>query len=207
FQRELETLRAEIKAAPAAAPVADAAATEAAAASLREAEAALAAMQEQSIAATNAATQRAALARLSVALDMGGDIESAATAAGLAPAVFAAAPSLADVQQGYPDAAREALAASIRAVADEGMASRFGAFLKSQVSPRSLSPQEGTSADAILSRAESALASGKVKAALDELAALPPEGTNALADWRAGAEAHVTARTALDDATAALPAN
>ncbi len=105
-------------------------------------------------------------------------------------------PTLADLRAGFPDAARAALAAV--PATDEG----FWGFLRQQVGARALTPQQGTSPDAILSRAEAGLAAGDISAALGELAALPSEAQSAMADWTAQAQDRLAAEQAL----AALPA-
>jgi hypothetical protein len=105
-------------------------------------------------------------------------------------------PTLADLRAGFPDAARAALEAV--PATEEG----FWGFLRHQVGARALTPQEGTSPDAILSRAEAGLAAGDISAALGELAALPPEAQSAMAGWVALAQDRLAAEQAL----AALPA-
>ena len=73
---------------------------------------------------------------------------------------------LEQLKQQFPSAARRALAASDPAEPANLSAARLGAFLKRQLNARSLAPQTGASTDAILSRAEAALASGDLSAAL-----------------------------------------
>ena len=92
-------------------------------------------------------------------------------------------PTLAALRQRFPAAARAALEAAIRATTDESLASRVAAFLKSQIGIRSLAPRSGNDPDAILSRAEAALRSGDLAAALAELENLPPEAREAMAPW------------------------
>jgi hypothetical protein len=92
-------------------------------------------------------------------------------------------PSLTQLQADFPEAARKALNAALRATPGEGWSDRFGTFLRSQTGARSLTPQEGSDPDAILSRAEAALAKGDLKTTLTELAALPPEAVAEMASW------------------------
>lgn len=92
--------------------------------------------------------------------------------------------TLESLQEGFAAPARAAL----KATADTNTGA-IGAFLRNQFGIRSLSPQEGDSVDAILSRAEAAVKAGDLAGALAELGTLPPEGQAAMADWRAAAEA------------------
>ncbi len=106
-------------------------------------------------------------------------------------------PALRTLQDSFPEAARMALEASLRADPGEGWTDRLGTFLRSQTGARSLSPREGTDPDAVLSRAEAAVQSADLNLALQELAALPPEGTAALSEWTAQAQLRVAAEAAL----------
>jgi hypothetical protein len=113
-------------------------------------------------------------------------------------------PSLLSLQEGFAEPARAALDASIRADMGEGWTNRLSAFLRSQSGARSLTPQEGTDPDAVLSRAEAALRDGQIKAALAELAGLPPAGAEAMAPWIADATRRLDAEQAITDLSAAL---
>jgi hypothetical protein len=70
------------------------------------------------------------------------------------------------------------------------------AFFRTQTQARSLTPQEGDTPDAVLSRAEAALAEGNVAAALAELEALPDDGRAAMQVWIDSAEARAAAVSA-----------
>lgn len=113
--------------------------------------------------------------------------------------------SLRTLQDSFPEAARAALSASLRADPGEGWTDRLGTFLQSQTGARSLAPQIGSDPDAVLSRAEAALAAGDVTAALTELATLPPEGQAAMADWQAAAQARADALAAIPGLAEAAP--
>lgn len=78
--------------------------------------------------------------------------------------------------------------AALRATAG-GTTGDIGAFLREQFGVRSLSPREGDSPDAILSRAEAALDAGDLATALAELDTLPEAGLAAMADWIRAAKA------------------
>lgn len=106
-------------------------------------------------------------------------------------------PTVVSLTEDFATPARAALDASLRAQAGEGLGDRLWSFLRVQTGARSLSPREGTDPDAVLSRAEGALRQGKVADSLTELAALPPEGQAAMADWMALARDHLAATDAL----------
>ena len=110
---------------------------------------------------------------------------------------------MADLSDSFPQAARDALEAALRANMGESWTERVGSFLRSQTGFRSLSPREGNDPDAILSRAEAALTAGRVAEAVAELEAMPEAGQPALADWLAQARIRIEAESAV----AALSAN
>lgn len=178
-------------------------------AKVEAAQADAAGLQVQAAEATKAASGRAALARITTALDTGASFAEAladisASTGIVAPQALAAVadsgvPSLAALQEAFPVAARAALDASVRAGVDSGDVSRFTAFLQTQLGARSLEPKEGDDADAVLSRAEAALRQGDIATALTELDALPEAGQPAMADWRAEAD---TRKAALEAASA-----
>ncbi|GAA4227772.1 hypothetical protein GGQ68_004063 [Sagittula marina] len=102
-------------------------------------------------------------------------------------------PTMASLSGSFPDAARQALAASRSSAAPEGEADAatsggLGAFFQSQLGARSVVPKEGNSTDAILSRAEDAVRNSNLDKALTELEALPTEAKDALSDWLSQAE-------------------
>jgi len=117
------------------------------------------------------------------------------------------APTSADVSGAFPAAARAALSKAVRETAGDDTQSRLKLFFQDQLSARSLSPQEGDSADAVLSRAEAAVKAEDYQAALDEIAALPESAQAELADWRAKAEARLGAVNAFTAVTDALNSN
>lgn len=104
---------------------------------------------------------------------------------------------LEQLKQQFPSAARRALAASDPAEPANLSAARLGAFLKRQLNARSLAPQTGASTDAILSRAEAALTSGDLSAALAEIADLTPVPAAQMAAWKALAEQKLARQNAL----------
>ena len=64
-------------------------------------------------------------------------------------------------------------------------------FVKAQLGFRSLTPQEGVSADAVLSRAQAAVSDGDIGAALIEIKTLTDVGQSALKDWSLAAESRI----------------
>ena len=186
------------------------AAAEAAEARLKAAEASATAMAEQAEAAAASARRSAALDRIAAALDSGAPYASALPelAGAELPAVLVdnasvGLPTVADLADSFPEAARTALEAALRANMGESWTDRVSSFLRSQTGLRSLTPREGNDPDAVLSRAEAALAQGRVADAITELAAMPEAGKPALADWLALAQTRVDAEAAV----AALAAN
>lgn len=191
---ETDSLRAEIEALRAA-TLAEREATEARAAELaREAE-------------TRASATRAEAAalRLATAIDAGTSLEAALkdlSAAGFTlpqelQANAAGVRTLAALQQSFPEAARAALAADARPPEGAGLGDRVTAFLFSQANIRSLNPQEGTDADAVLSRMEAAISANNLATALSEAEALSPAAAAApaMATWLSEARARQEAAT------------
>jgi hypothetical protein len=160
------------------------------------------------VAAATAAAARntlanSALAQIAAALDTGvafegplAELENAlgiVAPAGLAAVAQDGVATLSELQDGFPEAARAALAAARSAGEDGNMATNFISFLRQQFEVRSVEPREGDDVDAILSRAEAALRQGDLGAALEELGGLQAVASDQLAGWRARAEARVAA--------------
>ena len=176
----------------------------------------IAAAEARAEARVGGATAQAALGQLRIAVATGapfaGALADVAGGAGvpvpeaLQNAAATGVPTLDDLQSAFPAAARAALPIAIRETAGAGTMNRVTAFLQSQVGGRSLEPQEGDSPDAILSRAEAALQSGDVAAALAEITTLPAPAQEPLAAWAADAGQRVAATDAMADFAAALDA-
>ena len=107
------------------------------------------------------------------------------------------APTLAQLQQEFPNAARAALAQATRDAAADGSISPLAAFFRTQLGARSLEPREGNDPDAVLSRAEAALGANDLDTALAEIERLPQAGRNEMAEWVAKAESRRGALAAL----------
>ena len=154
-------------------------------------------LEERSIETAKFAQVRSAISRIQTALETGAPIggsldEFEAISGEEAPEalrnVADGTPTLASLNIEFPEAARAALNVA-RSEGQSGEASGgFTAFLRDQLSVRSTSPQEGDDVDAVLSRAEAALTSGRLNEALSELNALPEVSRAALAHWISDAE-------------------
>ncbi len=116
-------------------------------------------------------------------------------------------PTQADIQQAYPDAARAALSKGIREEAGDDTQSRISLFFKDQLGARSLTPQEGNSVDAILSRAEAAVKAEDLAGALNEIENLPDVAKAEFADWQASASARMAAVDGFETVSNALNGN
>ena len=174
---------------------------------------AAAAAEAEADRAAQAASARVALDRIRAAADAGTPYAEAlapirAIGAEIPDALASPAdtglPALPALQESFPDAARAALEASIRAGGSDAPVDRALAFLRTQTGARSLTPRAGDDPDAILSRAEAALRSGDLVAVLAELDALPEAGQAEMSAWRASAEARAAALEALSELTQAL---
>ena len=174
-------------------------------------------ISEEAFSAEQAAVLRGAWAQVTGALQNGGPFAEPLAAVreiaevDLPPALAASAdngvPTLADIQQAFPEAARAALEASIRSEKGEAPLERFTAFLRVQSGVRSLTPREGDDPDAVLSRVEAALRSGDLAAALGEVEALPKEGRASLSDWISLATTRLEATQAASELSSSLNTN
>ncbi len=176
-----------------------------------------AAIEENAAAAARLATAQSALAQVLAALDTGegfsgplADFQAStdtAVPAALSSVASDGVPTLASLQDGFPEAARAALAAARREGQSGEDGSGLTAFLRTQLNIRSVEPRDGTDADAILSRAQAALADGRLTDALAEVAALPEVARAELTDWLALAQKRADAVAAADGLSATLTSN
>jgi hypothetical protein len=104
----------------------------------------------------------------------------------------------------FPALAHDAIRTDLRAETGDTALGQFGAFLQAQVASRSLTPQEGTSTDAILSRAEDALRQGDLDLALRHMRTLSVVAREIYADWLALAQARQAALSGFEALKAAL---
>lgn len=156
------------------------------------------ALEQNADATAKSAAQKVALSQLKSALDNGAAFEGplsnlAATenveiAQVLKDTAKTGVPTLASLQEGFPDAARAALAASIKATSGDGVMDKLGSFFQSQVGGRSLEPRQGDDPDAVLSRAEAAIGNGDIAGAVSLVAQLPEAGQNAMSAWLSAAK-------------------
>lgn len=178
-------------------------------AAAQEAQAARAEEIEQSAAAAaDRAAARGALSRVQAALETGGGyvepLDEYAQITGdeippdLAGPAESGVPSLAALRSSFPDAARAALEVAREEGIEEDAEPGLGSLFRSALQVRSTEPREGSSPDAILSRAEAALADGRLTDALAEVASLPEVVRAAMADWIAAAETRQAAIAAAD---------
>lgn len=158
-----------------------------------------------------ALAQLGAFRQLSAALDSGGAYAAALKelAAQNLPAVLTdhaetGLPTLQQLRDAFPDAARAALDAARRADMGASWTDRIATFLQTQTGARSLEPRAGNDPDAILSRAQAAVEKGDIGTALTEIAALPEQASAAMADWIASAQLRQQAQAALADLAKAL---
>lgn len=166
-------------------------------------------LQEAAEASTRRAEAVAAIASLQAALDRGVTPDEARAmleGAGLdAPEALAReVPSLDSLQAGFGEAARAGLRAALREDSAAGGGNLLTNFLRAQTGARSVTPQEGSDPDAILSRAGAEVDAGRIGAALDEIATLSEaaRAAPAMAEWIAGASAYRDAQAALSDLSA-----
>ncbi len=110
--------------------------------------------------------------------------------------------ALEDLKAEFVPLAHAAIKADVATEGESGIA----AFLRSQVTSRSLTPQEGNSADAVLSRIDPALQNDDLETVLREAEALPEASAGVLADWLARVQARSNALAAFTPWEAALKA-
>lgn len=109
--------------------------------------------------------------------------------------------TMGELRAAFPEAAHAAIRDSILESSGDGVFSSAGAFLRAQVASRSLTPQDGLTPDAVLSRAEAALKRDDLTAALQEIDALASVAVNTdgpMADWLAQASARQSAISAYE---------
>ncbi|MFY0692962.1 MAG: hypothetical protein JXR14_13705 [Paracoccaceae bacterium] len=158
------------------------------------------------------AKARGALGVVRAALDTGSpfsDVLPDISAAAEVPSVLSEAaesgvPTLIDLQDSFPEAARRALSASLRETSGDSTRDRLKLFLQDQIGARSLAPRDGDDPDAVLSRAEAALKTGDLPATLDLLTNLPGSGQSEFEAWAARAESRLAALNGFQTLTDAV---
>ena len=162
---------------------------------VQEADAKIVEAQETAQSTVSNISRAKAISDISAAIESGADFTAALTTltdggvelpASLVD-VAAGVPTLASLKSTFSGAAHAALKASIKDQANAGVTNKLMGFLKSQVTVRSLEPQDGTSTDAILSRIQGALDNDNLVDALAQADGLNDISKSAMADWLASA--------------------
>ena len=197
-----QTTSAEIAAAAAQASARIVAAESEAATVRARAEADAAALRAEAEASAAQTLKQAAVARLRAAFDAGSPLSEPlaqlrATGASVPIELAAEVPTITSLRESFAPAARAALAAARREAPGASMLDRLSSLLLAQTGARSLTPRQGDDADAVLSRAEAALAAGDLEAALAETGKLSDAAGAEMAAWRALAERRLAATNAL----------
>jgi hypothetical protein len=217
LDEEIKSFRSELSGAIASAEaeIAEvrAAATEATAA----AAAAAAEKQAEAERQERVALARAALVDVEAALESGEPMTEALSAfaeaaetevpPALADVADEGVPALGALKSAFSADARSALAVSLREGADDSTSGKLSTFLRVQTGARSLTPREGDDPDAVLSRAEAAVAGNDLETAITEIASLPEAGQSAMADWVSAAETRVAAVAAAAELANSLNSN
>ncbi|MFO1142800.1 MAG: hypothetical protein U1E59_10470 [Amaricoccus sp.] len=172
-------------------------------------------IQTQANTALSAAAAQAAVAQIHAAVEGGQPFAAAVKELGGASGVTvpealsataeAGVPTLAALRASFPDAAHDAIRASIEAKAGDGILARSRAFLEAQIATRSLTPREGSDVDAVLSRMEDQLRQGNLAGVLDEAGKLPPDAAAAMSGWLDAARARNAAVEGMATLDATLP--
>ena len=211
WEREMEGLRAEISAQEARMQELAADAT----AHLDQTRSEVATIEQSATEAAVAATARAALSRVQASLESGapfeaalGDLAAIVTVPDALTALAAkGVPTLLILQTDFPAAARAALAVA----RNEGLAGEdgggFASFLRNQFDVRSVTPQDGDTADAILSRAEEGLRQNRLVDAMAEIATLSEVVRAEMSGWIGAAEARIAALAAAEQLSQSLTQN
>lgn len=136
-------------------------------------------------------------ASFQAALDGLAKIAQIAPPQGLADIAATGTASWANLRGQFSEVAHTALRADTQANASNGVAGKFGAFLRTQVGTRSLQRREGKDANAILSRVEDELIRGNLSKALSESDNLGDAPKEAMKDWLAALNRLSAAQTAM----------
>ncbi len=122
---------------------------------------------------------------------------------GLTSVADTGVPTQSDLLNSFPKAARQALATA-RASEDDGTRPSLTSYFAAQLGARSVQPREGDDADAVLSRAEAAVANGDLEAAFKEIEGLSDDAKADMADWVAAAKTRFDAVSAIQAISAEL---
>lgn len=163
-------------------------------------------IEENAIASARVATARASLAVIQTSLEGGKAFGAALTdletsvSEPLPDALVAAkdgVTTLAQLQAEFPDLSRAALATARREGVSGEDESGLAGFMRNQFQVQSVGPQDGDTADAVLSRAQAAVNEGRLNDSLVELASLPEAARAELSSWIGEAEQRAAALDAV----------
>ncbi|WP_333868164.1 hypothetical protein, partial [Leisingera aquaemixtae] len=169
-------------------------------------------METASAEAARIASAQTQLAQLRSALDSGNSYDSnvqqlellgVEVPSALSGPAETGVATLTALRDGFAPAAREALAAAREEAKGGGS---LMDYVNRHLGARSVAPRDGDDPDAILSRAEAAVAAGRIEEALTEVSALPETARAALSGWEAAANARVAAVNAAADLAQSLQA-
>jgi len=130
------------------------------------------------------------------------EVSNSAVPEALAKVAETGIPALESLKSDFVPLAHAAIKADVASSGESGIA----AFLRAQITSRSLTPQAGNSADAVLSRMDPALQDGDLATVLREANALPEAAAAVMADWLARVVARQNALAAFAPWEAALKA-
>ncbi|WP_297339315.1 hypothetical protein [Pseudophaeobacter sp.] len=168
--------------------------------------------EQASLESARIASAQLALAKIRISLDAGGSFAAplaelqglqVSVPAALSGSGDAGVTPLSGLQASYPALAREALALARQDSAGSGS---LMDYVNRHLGARSVTPQDGDGADAVLSRAEAALQSGSIADALAEVETLPAPARAVFADWLASAQTRLAAIAAVDQLAQSLNA-
>lgn len=163
-------------------------------------------IEENAIASARVATARASLAVIQTSLEGGKAFGAALTDLETSvseplPDALAAAKdgvaTLAQLQAEFPDLSRAALATARREGVSGEDESGLAGFMRNQFQVQSVGPQDGDTADAVLSRAQAAVNEGRLNDSLAELASLHEAARAELSSWIGEAEQRAAALDAV----------
>jgi hypothetical protein len=174
---------------------------------VEEAQTKVAEVEENAATTISDITRAKAISDIVGALEAGGDFSAALTTLKdggvIVPAELAelgaGVPTLATLKADFSSAAHAGLKASIKGETSDNMSGKLVGFFKSQVTVRSLEPQDGETTDAVLSRIQGALDGENLADALQQAAGLNDASKSAMANWLSAAQ---TRQTALDAVSA-----
>ena len=168
--------------------------------------------EKASLEAARLAAAQLALAKIRISLDAGGSFADPLTELQSLQVVVpedlsgsgeAGVATLSGLQASYAPLAREALALARQETKGSG---GLMDYVNRHLGARSVTPQEGDGADAVLSRAEAAVQSGAIADALAEIETLPEAAGAAFAAWQASAQTRLAAIAAVDQLAQSLNA-